>query len=189
MKRWNKVLLTIAVAASMPISIYAGEITHTARIDIDGRKANIKLTPLRKQCKDINLFNAKWLKNKQPFYLSGLVYFRKDVWQHVKMAFTPDNSGEIILKFLGNYHSNRDKEKWFKYKNIKIDGKPLIMNDKEWKFDDGAKFITEKNADGKAVQCVKGKCHNVAAYKLSVDKDKVVTIEFDVKLAEKDDLI
>lgn len=182
MKNRKKMLAVMATLALVAVSVRAEVPKGTrGRVDINAEKAKIILIPESKECKGVNLFNPKWRKDKKDFNLSGIIYFKNDVWQKAKIVFTPKESGKAKLYFLGAYNAKKEQEKWFKYTNIKINGEPIILNDKGWILIGGAEFITSKGPDGKDIKCVRGKCHSAATYKLRLKKDHLVTIEFDVK--------
>jgi len=187
MNNWKKTLLLTTVIISLTLYLKATEVPQNtyARLDINAEKAKIKLTSVKKELsKGVRLFNAKWRKDKKDFYLSSRILFNEDVWRHIKIVFKAENDGSVKLIFSGAYNVKRDQEHWFKYANIKVNGEALILNDQDWILRGGAVFITSKGSDGKDIKCIKGSCHNVASYDLSIKKDKPVIIEFDTKFIE-----
>lgn len=184
MNKLNKILLALTIFATSVLSLQAEKVPSDTggRMDIDAIKDRIKLVPIKdKSSKGINLGNAGWRKDKKDFYLTSHINFNEDVWQHIKIACIPKGNGQAKVMFLGAYNAIREKEKWFIYTNIKINGEEIIFNDKGWILQDRAAFITAKGPDGKDIKCVKGKCHAAGKYKVFLKKDTPIMIEFDVK--------
>jgi hypothetical protein len=123
----NLLILIVALAS---VSVMAS----SARVDIDGRKAGIKLIPGTKTA-GCALSNPGWVKpeekSKQVIYFS-FPKLTQDKWQEAEFTFTPTESGKIRL-FI--------RAEW---SNIKKGAKPYYVYFKEVKILEGA---TLKNPD------------------------------------------
>ena len=187
MINWKKAAAVTAVAAAVATSSNAAKVKTYARIDINAEAGQIRLTPDKgKTSKGVALSQAAWRKEKKIYYLSSRIYFYKDVWRRIKIAFTPDKDGKAKLLLLGAWLPKPQQKNlvWFKYVNIKVDGKPVSLDDKSWKLSGGAGIINSKGPDGKETKCLKAKCYSTGDYIIDVKKDQTVIIEFDVKIAE-----
>ena len=186
MFNWKKAVLGTVAATAIATSSNAAKLNTYSRLDINAEAGRITLKPEKaKSSKAVAIFKAAWRKDKKDFYLSSRAYFKKDVWRKIKIAFTPDKDGKAKLMFLGAWLP-KPKQKnlvWFKYVNIKVDGKPISF-DKGWKLGKGAEFITSEGPDGKKVKCLKAKCYSTGDYIIDLQKDQTVIIEFDVKITK-----
>ena len=187
MINWKKALLGTVVATAIATSSNAAKLNTYSRLDINAEAGRITLKPEKaKSSKSVAIFNAVWRKDRKDFYLSSRAYFKEDVWRKIKIAFTPDKDGKAKLLFLGAWLP-KPKQKnlvWFKYANIKVDGKPISFDDKGWKLGKGAEFINSEGPDGKKTKCLKAKCYSTGDYIIDLKKDQTVTIEFDVKITK-----
>ena len=187
MINWKKALTGTAVAAVVATSANSANLRTWARVDINAEAGRIRLiADKEKTSKGVAVIQAGWRKEKKIYYLTSRAYFSKDVWRKVKIAFTPDKDGKAKLLFLGAWLP-KPKQKdlvWFKYVNIKVDGKPLSLDDKNWKLSGGAEVINSKGPDGKETKCLKAKCYSTGDYVIDVKEGQAVIVEFDVKIAE-----
>jgi Heparinase II/III-like protein len=187
MINWKKAVLGTVAATAIVTSSNAAKLNTYSRLDINAEAGRIKLTPAKeKSSKRVAIFKATWRKDKKDFYLSSRAYFNKDIWRKIKVAFTPAKDGKAKLMFLGAWLP-KPKQKnlvWFKYFNIKVDGKPISFDDKGWKLGKGTEFISSEGPDGKTVKCLKAKCYSTGDYTIDFKKDQTVIIEFDVKITK-----
>ncbi|MCF6176602.1 MAG: hypothetical protein L3J71_12645 [Victivallaceae bacterium] len=134
----KKLLILIVALASVSV------MASTARVDIDGRKAGIKLTPGSKTA-GCALSNPGWIKpeekSKQMLYFA-VGKLKKDKWREVEFSFTPNKSGKVRL-FI--------RAEW---SNVKKGAKPYYVYFKELSIV-GAKLknskFSEKDAKGKVI--------------------------------------
>ena len=187
MINWKKAVAGTAVAAAVATSSNAANLKTWARVDINAEAGRIKLTADKgKTSKGVAVLQAGWRKEKKIYYLTSRAYFSKDIWRKIKIAFIPDKDGKVKLMFLGAYLPKPQQKNlvWFKYVNIKVDGKPVSLDDKNWKLSGGAEIINSKGPDGKETKCLKAKCYSTGDYMIDVKKDQTVIVEFDVKITK-----
>ncbi|MFA7230076.1 MAG: hypothetical protein WC071_02285 [Victivallaceae bacterium] len=187
----KKLMMLALVVAG--VSCVAGNVS---RIDIDGRKGGIVLTP-DTESKNTKVTDGAWMKDDAKFFLmaTSAQALTKD-WQKFEFSFTPDKDGVVGILFKGPWVKRKEDKTnqpvWVAYDNIVITGTEAKNSDFE--------FVNQKNLfdgwSGNLANMVTGSenaqsgknyiitWHNSPVVQtLKVKKDQKVTVTFYAKEA------
>jgi hypothetical protein len=114
--------LVVTALLATAVSVTAG-IGKNARIDINGARESINLTPEAKSSGCI-LENPGWIKDadKKRRYLHFSSPELDSDWQEVEFSFTPDKDGTATLMILGQWYNEKAGAKSFNvfFKKVEI---------------------------------------------------------------------
>lgn len=190
-----KKILTLAFIAVSAFALQAADAIF--RIDLDGTKDQIVMTPEKSDDYNISAFN--WLKDVGLRKYTLIASFKKVVpsteWKDYDVTFIPAKSGTISITVGGQWAAKPEDRVWLLVNKVEVNDKLYDNGDfrKTWKHKDGrlvpngfwfgkaAKYLP--TAGEKGTPAVLVNHDNRLGFSMKVEAGKKYEIEFEVKAA------
>ena len=188
--RIMKNLIVSIAAAALSICTIAQAVDIQGRLDFDGTKEGVVLTPGKAEGGAIN--NASWFKDapeKNKQYICA--YFTAiSEWKKGIVSFTPEKDGKIILQVKGAWDKDSSLQTWTLIDCIQAEGAEV----KNGNFEDGITNWTFQEKDGQKAsisdiaksgsKSIKVAHNYPVTQEIAVKAGQTVTISFWYKAAE-----
>ncbi len=115
----RKAIIAIASALALCAAAQAG--SNAARIDIDGAKDGVSLTPGAAEGGSVS--NAGWIKEPERQKMRLTTNFPASVdWKKGSVSFTPDKDGKAVIYLMGQYAKEPEDRTWVIFDGVRADG-------------------------------------------------------------------
>ena len=193
-----KKILTFAFAAMAAFALQAADAYF--RVDIDGQKDQIVLTPEKDS--DYNASRFGWLKDPNAKQYTLSVGFKEAIssaeWKDCEFSFIPSKSGTVLITVGGQWAAKPEGRAWLLVNKFEV-------NDKLYANGDFKKTFTGKNgrvipngfsiggkakylptAGEKGTPAILVNHDNRIGFNMKVEAGKKYELEFEVKAATPD---
>ncbi len=192
-----KKILTFAFAAMAAFALQAADAYF--RVDIDGQKDQIVLTPEKDS--DYNASRFGWLKDPNAKQYTLSVGFKEAIssaeWKDCEFSFIPSKSGTVLITVGGQWAKKPEDRAWLLVNKFELNDKLYANGDfkKTWKHKNGimpigfwlnqkAKYLPTAGENGTPALLVNH--DNRLVINMKVEAEKKYELEFEVKAATPD---